>query len=58
MNKDIKEADDYHLLGWVFGFFFPDIRAPLTFGWHTWLDSVVIPGALFGPAKFSKSEHP
>ena len=34
---------------WIFSL---SSELPLTFGWHTWLGTVFIPGIVFGPAKF------
>ena len=51
INKDIKGTDDYHLLGWVLDFFFLSSALFLTFGRHMWLDTVFIPGVVFGLTK-------
>ena len=33
-------------------FFSLSSALPLTFDWHMWLDTVFIPGVVFGPTKF------
>ena len=58
INKETKGTDAYHLLGWLLRVFSLLSALPFMVNGHTWLDTISLPGDLFGPAKILKPELP